>query len=75
MKRQPEIIVDENGTTWALLGTHNGKAYYGNVEKLQADPLADMPPIKLDMPPHPTPDHFAYLPIWTPARPTTATGA
>jgi len=72
MKRQPEIIVDENGTTWALLGTHNGKAYYGNVDTLQAE--IEIPPIKFDVPPRPTLDHFAYLPIWTPARPIAITG-
>ncbi|QDK01926.1 hypothetical protein SEA_VIBAKI_46 [Arthrobacter phage Vibaki] len=70
MKRQPEIIVDEEGTTWALLGTHNGKAYYGNVDKLQES--IEIPKIEIDLPP----DHPIYpiaYHLITPPRDITIT--
>lgn len=28
----PEIRIDEDGTTWLLVGEHNGKAYYAKPE-------------------------------------------
>ncbi len=66
MKRQPEIRTDENGTTWALLGTFGGKAYYGNVDKLQAK--LELPPVTIDTPPAHYPHSIAYHPI-TPTSP------
>jgi hypothetical protein len=72
MKRQPEIIIDDDGTTWALLGTHGGKAYYGNVDKLQA-PIFEGP-YTIDVPPAPPPYPVAHYPTHTPGNRIRITG-